>query len=246
MKTDTKMRLRDVLLFILVYLGVIITLPLLAVAGFALRFVVIFGIPLLFVGMMAYPSVKRFMEKYDKNFVHISGLSLTKDVLLQPYHNWIKETGKGKVRVGIDDFSQKIVGNIREVVLPRLNTPIRKGAELLTVKSETKSLTFKSPVNGIVKGFNNEIFVRPELINNSPYFSGWILDIESDDTNQKQTDEVFEQAKVWLRQEVEHLIRIMSGHSQLAHVYQDGGVIDANISKHINDNAWQDIKDNLF
>lgn len=246
MKTNTKIGSRDVLLFILVYLSVIVMLPLLAVAGFALRFFIIIGIPLLLMGAIAYPSVKRFLEKYDKKIVFVSGLRLTKDVLIQPTHNWIKETGKGKVRLGIDDFSQKLVGNIREVVLPSLNAPIRKGAELLTVKSKDKSLTFKSPVNGIVKGFNNEIFSRPELINESPYSSGWILDVESDDANQNQTDEGFDQAKVWLRHEVEHLIRIMSGHSQLAHVYQDGGVIDENISKHINDKAWQDIKDNLF
>jgi glycine cleavage system H protein len=57
-----------------------------------------------------------------------------------------------------------------------------------------------APVTGAVKQVNEELFNRPELVNNDPYGQGWMLLVEVGDPSQLETLMTAEQYEAYLRQ----------------------------------------------
>jgi hypothetical protein len=62
----------------------------------------------------------REINAHNSEAEHIRGFHLKAAYYFHPKHLWISpsEAGEGEVRVGIDDFSQKIIGPIDNLTLP--------------------------------------------------------------------------------------------------------------------------------
>ncbi len=76
------------------------------------------------------------------------------------------------VRAGIDDFTQKTIGQIDSLELPKIGTSVRKGETLFTLRHGDHRLAVPAPVSGRVTGVNDELRERPELIKLKPYQLG--------------------------------------------------------------------------
>lgn len=99
-------------------------------------------------------------------------------IFISPTHSWIALKMNGIVQVGIDDFSQKILGPIEEIELPKVGQKIEKGAPLFTVKKGTHRLSLPSPISGTVVSHNSELLNHLYYIHINPYELGWICTIE--------------------------------------------------------------------
>jgi glycine cleavage system H protein len=108
------------------------------------------------------------------------------------------------VRVGIDDFTHKILGRIDSVELPGTGRVVTKGAPLFSIQQGDLSLSVPSPVSGRVSGVNSELLDNPKLIKLKPYDLGWLCRIEptklADDLKEMK---VGEDAVSWYRKEIE-------------------------------------------
>jgi CheY-like chemotaxis protein len=125
-------------------------------------------------------------------------------VFVSPSHSWVSLALNGMVRVGIDDFTHKILGRIDSVELPGTGRIVTRGAPLFSIQQGDLSLFVPSPVSGRVSGANFKLLDNPELIKLKPYDLGWLCRIETtklaDDLKEMK---VGEDAVSWYRKEIE-------------------------------------------
>ena len=86
-------------------------------------------------------------------------------------HSWAVPEGGNVVKVGVDDFAQKLVGKINTIQMPTLGSTIQQGDKGWTLKVDSKSIDMLSPVDGKVVAINEELIRSPENINKDPYNS---------------------------------------------------------------------------
>jgi glycine cleavage system H protein len=95
-------------------------------------------------------------------------------------HEWIQQMD-GKIRIGISDFAQDQLGDIVYVELPETGTKVAKEDILVEVESTKSVGEVYSPVAGTIVAVNEAVAASPELINDSPYEGGWLVELEPDD-----------------------------------------------------------------
>ena len=95
-------------------------------------------------------------------------------------HEWVQRTENGTVRIGITDFAQHQLGDIVFVELPEVGVTIEQGAEIGTIESVKTVSDLFAPVTGTILKVNEALESTPELVNESPYEKGWMIEVEMD------------------------------------------------------------------
>ncbi len=99
-----------------------------------------------------------------------SNLKFTKD------HEWIKVDGN-EALVGITDYAQSELGEIVFVELPAAGDSFDKEAVFGSVEAVKAVSDLFLPVSGKILETNAELEDKPELVNESPYETGWMVRI---------------------------------------------------------------------
>jgi glycine cleavage system H protein len=98
-------------------------------------------------------------------------------------HEWVRRTN-GTARIGITDFAQDELGDVVFVELPAEGDRIEAGEGFGVIESIKAVSDLYAPVSGTVTGVNEALFDAPELVNESPFEDGWMLEIEYDDESE--------------------------------------------------------------
>ena len=98
-------------------------------------------------------------------------LKYTKD------HEWVKIEGE-VATVGITEFAQKELGDIVYVEVETVGETIEAGEVFGSVEAVKTVSDLFMPITGEVLEFNEELDASPELVNESPYESGWMIKIK--------------------------------------------------------------------
>ena len=98
------------------------------------------------------------------------GLFYTKE------HEWARVTG-GTAKVGITDYAAKTLNDIVYLTLPSAGKEVKQLSSFGTVESIKAVSELYAPLSGTVTGTNQELTNHPELINQSPYEAGWIIEL---------------------------------------------------------------------
>ena len=96
-------------------------------------------------------------------------------------HEWVKEEGNNKVRVGITSHAQSELGDVVYVELPDLDRVVKAGGTCTVVESVKAAYDIYSPVSGKVIETNPDLENNPQLVNEDPYGKGWFYIIEMED-----------------------------------------------------------------
>ena len=95
-------------------------------------------------------------------------------------HEWLKVEGK-VAKVGITDHAQEELTDIVFVELPEVGKEVEKGEELCVVESVKSVSEIYAPISGKIANINKELENTPEVVNESPYDDGWLVEIEVSD-----------------------------------------------------------------
>ncbi|EKO3557709.1 glycine cleavage system protein GcvH [Vibrio metschnikovii] len=98
-------------------------------------------------------------------------------------HEWVRDNGDGTVTIGISEHAQAMLGDVVFVELPELESEFDAGDNFSLVESVKAASDIYAPVSGMVIEINEELSDRPELINEEPYDSGWIVKIKMSDAS---------------------------------------------------------------
>lgn len=96
------------------------------------------------------------------------------DYSFHPGHTWVTDEGRQNARVGIDSFAANLLGKIDAIEIADLNRWVRQGQPLCTVTREGRSVSFLSPVEGVLVSINHEVVKNPNLVTEDPYKNGWL------------------------------------------------------------------------
>ena len=100
---------------------------------------------------------------------------------------WVENRGRGIFRIGITEFAQASLDDIISVSLPEEGIYVLKDEELVVIDAIEDTLVIQSPFSGKIVEINGDLRQSPELLNDSPYQDGWILEIEIDDIDDLDT-----------------------------------------------------------
>ena len=92
-------------------------------------------------------------------------------------HEWARLEGN-VVRVGITHYAQDALGDIVYIDLPGPGTQVAAGQAMGEVESTKSVSDIYSPVTGSISERNAELEDAPELVNQEPYGTGWMVLIE--------------------------------------------------------------------
>ncbi len=88
-------------------------------------------------------------------------------------HTWAQVDELVLVRIGIDDFGQKMLGPVEKIFLPLEEE--KTGVNSVRIKARGQIIPLTLPVDGYVQEVNRDLISKPHLINKSPYERGWLL-----------------------------------------------------------------------
>jgi len=109
-------------------------------------------------------------------------------------HEWA--TTGDPSRVGITDFAQDELGDVVFVELPEEGDSVTSGEAFGVIESIKAVSDLYAPVSGEVVAVNDELFDRPELVNEDPFGDGWMLEVDLADaaaTDELLTSEEYEE-----------------------------------------------------
>ena len=108
-------------------------------------------------------------ESYDVP----EGYFYTKD------HEWIRSRSSAFL-IGITDYAAKMLHDIVYVKLPDVGSSLSKKEVFGQVESVKTVSDMYMPISGRVEKTNDKLLQAPELVAESPYSDGWMLEISSD------------------------------------------------------------------
>ena len=84
------------------------------------------------------------------------------------------------VKVGLDDFAQKLIGKVDAIDLPAVGSRLTQGDKGWSLMVDSAEIPMLSPVDGEVVAVNQEVLRSPEILSRDPYGAGWLLKVKSD------------------------------------------------------------------
>ena len=155
-------------------------------------------------------------------------------------HSWaMPETGN-IVKVGMDDFSQKLVGKIDAVQLPKVGSQVTQGEKGWSLLAGSKSIDMLSPVDGEIIAINESLLNSPEGIGRDPYGKSWLLKVQAPKKTANFKNLLSgDLASKWMEGVRESLLARMN--YNLGTVSQDGGVLVEGIARNIDQERWDEI-----
>jgi glycine cleavage system H protein len=95
-------------------------------------------------------------------------------------HEWVRLTGN-VARIGITDFAQDSLGDVVYVQLPDVGLDAVAGASVSEIESTKSVSDVYVPLTGMVSAVNDALSDQPELVNQDPYGTGWMFELELSD-----------------------------------------------------------------
>ena len=99
-------------------------------------------------------------------------LSYTED------HEWVGPDENGGMKVGITDYAQDSLSDVVFVELPNVGDSYQQGEVMAVAESVKAASDIYAPITGKILAINEKLEESPELVNESPYGSGWMVIME--------------------------------------------------------------------
>jgi glycine cleavage system H protein len=94
-------------------------------------------------------------------------------------HEWLRVEDDGLITVGISDHAQELLGDLVFVELPEPGIEFVVGDECCVVESVKAASDVYMPISGEIVEVNELLADEPEMINTSPYDSGWLFKMKA-------------------------------------------------------------------
>ncbi len=117
--------------------------------------------------------------------MQIQEYDMPDELYYEENHFWAKLDGDVVV-MGMDDFAQKMAGEIVYVQLPDEGKKLKAGKKFAKLESGKWLGKVFAPVSGELAAVNEDLETNPGLINEDCYGKGWMFKITPDDVSEMQ------------------------------------------------------------
>lgn len=95
-------------------------------------------------------------------------------------HEWTR-IESGEAVVGITEFAAESLGDVVFLDLPQVGTELTAAGKMGEIESVKAISEIYSPISGRVLERNEQAINNPEIVNESPYGSGWLIKVAISD-----------------------------------------------------------------
>lgn len=173
------------------------------------------------------------------SMVEVFGFKVpTSRYFLHRGHAWAVLEDDGQVRVGMDDFSQKILGPAEAIEFPEVGRPYYQNHVCLALVRQGHKAKVLAPVDGVVKEINLQVQQQPALVHDDPYGDGWLFKVEPTNLN-RNLDTLYsgDINASWIDQESHRLLGLME--TTVGATLPDGGAIIDDVYGHFPGMGWR-------
>ena len=110
-------------------------------------------------------------------------MNIPSELLYSKDHEWVK-IDLDIATIGITDFAQRELGDIVYVEIESIGHNLTVEEVFGTIEAVKTVSDLFMPISGEVLEFNKILEDTPEIVNDEPYDSGWIIKIKVDDPSQ--------------------------------------------------------------
>jgi len=176
----------------------------------------------------------------SRRLTSVRGVMVEDGLYYHASHTWRRPVD-GTVRVGMDDFAQRLLGPIDRVVLPAEGTKVATGRVLVRVRCAERVVRLRSPVSGRVVARNVALSEDPVPVHGDPYGRGWLLEVQPDAADGPLATGMYygPDAALWMEGEVARLQASL--HAPVGVTMGDGGLVTANIRAALPASQWDRI-----
>lgn len=173
-------------------------------------------------------------------------LQFPKDVYYHHGHAWAKLEEGNVIRVGLDDFTQRVMGDIQDIEMPAIGSQLNQGEVAWKLGHSKRKLCQLAPLGGTVVELNEKLTRDPSLANSSPYEKGWILKIEPK-AFCKEVPELMDAARFQVHfDRLKAELRSSFTNQSLGLVYADGGEVISGAASKLDEKMWKILVTQLF
>ncbi len=170
-------------------------------------------------------------------------------LFFHPGHTWANLLFSGHVKVGVDDFLQKLLGRVDAITLPPQGVEVKAGQPFAVLHQGERKLALAAPVTGIVAAVNAEVAKSPALLKRDPYTRGWLVALQPQGLAAGLAGlAVGEGALSWLQGELarvrDFLRETLEAHrdAMVGTTAADGGLTADGLLERLDDGAWAEFQ----
>ena len=115
-------------------------------------------------------------------------MNVTEGILCSKTHEYLKDEGDCKYTIGLTDFAVEQLGDIVFLELPEIGSEFKKGEIFATIESVKAASEIYMPISGKITEINESAVDKPELLNESPFETGWLVKIEGSGDDAETAD----------------------------------------------------------
>jgi glycine cleavage system H lipoate-binding protein len=170
----------------------------------------------------------------------VKGFTVADGYYFHNGHTWATIDSGGSIRVGLDDFSLKVLGGPDAFELPLTGQELNQDQVGWGLKRNQNIADILSPVNGVITQVNSNIRKKARLSSEDPYGKGWLFTVHNSDVKgefKKLMDDV--DTVTWTNEEVttlENMIETVAGP-----MATDGGILVADVYGNLPTLGWSNL-----
>jgi glycine cleavage system H lipoate-binding protein len=185
-----------------------------------------------------------FMDDYSVRAIvkpvellEVKGISIPQGYYLHKGHGWVRIEEGHTVKIGIDDFANRLFGPFDRVESPLMGKEIKQGRPAVKLRSGAQEAGMLAPVSGVVISANNSLLEGGSSVSKAPYEAGWFITVHATDLrNDLKRLMINREAMRFIGQEIDDLYRAIE--ESRGPLNTDGGFLGSEILAKMPELDW--------
>ena len=146
----------------------------------------------------------------------------------------------GYIRVGLDDFALKVLGEADALDLPLMGKELDQSKAGWGLRRKDNLADVLSPIDGVIMEVNSKVRENPKLANHEPYGDGWLFMVRTPDVKGTMKQLMVDQQSLsWMNTEVSELEGMIE--EVAGPLAADGGYLADDIYGNLPDLGWKNL-----
>ncbi len=169
--------------------------------------------------------------------LNIHGVRLPQGVYLHPGHCWVGLEEDETVRIGLDDFSLRVLAPLDRVEAPLIGKRLRQNHPAVGLQRGERQAWALAPVDGVVTEINPRLHAVGLPEGADGYADDWVLRAHAPELRKNLRELMIgEQASAFMQAEIERLLRMVE--EQAGPLAADGGELGSDIFGQLPGLGW--------
>jgi glycine cleavage system H lipoate-binding protein/uncharacterized CHY-type Zn-finger protein len=176
-------------------------------------------------------------KAYPGEIQKVKGFDVPMGYYFHNGHAWACIESGGYIRVGLDDFALKVLGQADAFDLPLMGKELDQNKVGWGLKRKHNLADVLSPVDGVIMEVNSKVRENPRLANHEPYGEGWLFMVRTPDIKDTMKKLMVDQDSLtWMNAEVKSLETMIE--EVAGPLAADGGYLADDIYGNLPDLGW--------